>query len=193
MLGAFMALRTGSGEAIQALFPVLFIFLMSSMNAPRNSWRSTGSGRSRPQPRLVPHRGSAASSSRAGTSKHCRSASRSRDRAHRDLHGRRVARAGKDGPHVSRGTWHAYRLPVRGLADDAQRADDAEHPHSVHCASALLLHGVRGRPPSCRGCRASTSGRRTAFQFVFVLLQSAAFGGVHGLRHRATSSRVRGG
>ena len=37
MLGAFMALRTGSGEAIQALFPVLFIFLfMSSMNAPRN-------------------------------------------------------------------------------------------------------------------------------------------------------------
>jgi ABC-2 type transport system permease protein len=37
MLGAFMALRTGSGESIQALFPVLFIFLfMSSMNAPRN-------------------------------------------------------------------------------------------------------------------------------------------------------------
>jgi len=37
MLGAFMALRTGSGEAVQALFPVLFIFLfISSMNAPRN-------------------------------------------------------------------------------------------------------------------------------------------------------------
>lgn len=37
MLGAFMALRTGSGESIQAFFPVLFIFLfMSSMNAPRN-------------------------------------------------------------------------------------------------------------------------------------------------------------
>jgi ABC-2 type transport system permease protein len=36
-VGAFMALRTGSGEAIQALFPVLFIFLfMSSMNAPRD-------------------------------------------------------------------------------------------------------------------------------------------------------------
>lgn len=36
MLGAFMALRTGSGESIQAFFPVLFIFLfMSSMNAPR--------------------------------------------------------------------------------------------------------------------------------------------------------------
>jgi ABC-2 type transport system permease protein len=37
MLGAFMALRTGSGESIQAFFPVLFVFLFfSSMNAPRN-------------------------------------------------------------------------------------------------------------------------------------------------------------
>ena len=37
MLGAFLAFRTGSGETIQALFPVLFVFLfISSMNAPRN-------------------------------------------------------------------------------------------------------------------------------------------------------------
>ncbi len=37
MLGAFLALRTGSGEAIQAVFPVLFVFLfVSSMNAPRH-------------------------------------------------------------------------------------------------------------------------------------------------------------
>ena len=36
-VGAFLALWTGSGEAIQALFPVLFVFLfISSMNAPRN-------------------------------------------------------------------------------------------------------------------------------------------------------------
>ncbi|HLE99286.1 MAG TPA: ABC transporter permease [Gaiellaceae bacterium] len=36
-LGAFLAFRTGSGEAIQVLFPVLFVFLfISSMNAPRN-------------------------------------------------------------------------------------------------------------------------------------------------------------
>ena len=36
-LGAFMALRLGSSEAIQAMFPVLFVFLfISSMNAPRN-------------------------------------------------------------------------------------------------------------------------------------------------------------
>jgi ABC-2 type transport system permease protein len=36
-LGAVMALRTGSGEAVQGLFPVLFVFLfISSMNWPRN-------------------------------------------------------------------------------------------------------------------------------------------------------------
>ena len=35
--GLFMALRTGSGEAVQGLFPVLFVFLLiSSMNFPRN-------------------------------------------------------------------------------------------------------------------------------------------------------------
>jgi ABC-2 type transport system permease protein len=36
-LGAYLAFRTGSGEAIQALFPALFVFLfISSMNTPRN-------------------------------------------------------------------------------------------------------------------------------------------------------------
>jgi ABC-2 type transport system permease protein len=36
-LGAFAALRTGSGEAVQGLFPALFVFLfISSMNLPRN-------------------------------------------------------------------------------------------------------------------------------------------------------------
>ena len=36
-LGAFFALRTGSGEAVQALFPLLFVTLfLSSMNLPRN-------------------------------------------------------------------------------------------------------------------------------------------------------------
>ena len=36
-LGIFLALRTGSGEAIQGLFPLLFVFLfISSMNAPRD-------------------------------------------------------------------------------------------------------------------------------------------------------------
>ena len=36
-LGSFLALRTGSGESVQAFFPVLFVFLfISSMNAPRH-------------------------------------------------------------------------------------------------------------------------------------------------------------
>jgi len=36
-MGAWLAFRTGSGEAIQALFPVLFVFLfISSMNTPRD-------------------------------------------------------------------------------------------------------------------------------------------------------------
>jgi ABC-2 type transport system permease protein len=36
-LGATMALRTGSGEAVQGLFPALFVFLfISSMNMPRD-------------------------------------------------------------------------------------------------------------------------------------------------------------
>jgi ABC-2 type transport system permease protein len=36
-VGVFLALRTGSGEAVQSMFPVLFVFLfLSSMNFPRN-------------------------------------------------------------------------------------------------------------------------------------------------------------
>lgn len=36
-LGTFAALKTGSGEAIQSLFPLFFVFLfISSMNIPRN-------------------------------------------------------------------------------------------------------------------------------------------------------------
>jgi ABC-2 type transport system permease protein len=36
-LGALAALRTGSAEAVQSLFPVFFVFLfISSMNLPRN-------------------------------------------------------------------------------------------------------------------------------------------------------------
>jgi ABC-2 type transport system permease protein len=36
-IGIFAALRLGTGEAVQGLFPVLFVFLfLSSMNLPRN-------------------------------------------------------------------------------------------------------------------------------------------------------------
>jgi ABC-2 type transport system permease protein len=36
-LGAMVALRTGNGEAVQGMFPLLFVFLfLSSMALPRN-------------------------------------------------------------------------------------------------------------------------------------------------------------
>jgi ABC-2 type transport system permease protein len=36
-IGLFVALRAGSGEAVQGMFPVFFVFLfLSSMNLPRN-------------------------------------------------------------------------------------------------------------------------------------------------------------
>jgi len=36
-VGAYLAFRTGSGETVQAMFPVLFVFLfISSMNTPRD-------------------------------------------------------------------------------------------------------------------------------------------------------------
>ena len=41
-LGAFAALKTGSGEAVQGLFPAFFVFLfLSSMNIPRNLIQTT--------------------------------------------------------------------------------------------------------------------------------------------------------
>jgi ABC-2 type transport system permease protein len=41
-LGAFAALRTGSGEAVQSVFPAFFVFLfISSMNIPRNLIEAT--------------------------------------------------------------------------------------------------------------------------------------------------------
>jgi ABC-2 type transport system permease protein len=41
-VGAFAALRTGSGEAVQSLFPAFFVFLfISSMNIPRNLIEAT--------------------------------------------------------------------------------------------------------------------------------------------------------
>ena len=40
-LGCFAALRTGSGEAVQGLFPLFFVFIfLSSSNLPRNLLRT---------------------------------------------------------------------------------------------------------------------------------------------------------
>ena len=60
-LGAFFALRTGSGEAVQGLFPLLFVGLfLSSMNLPRNLIEAgLVPDRCDVQPDLVPDRGAA--------------------------------------------------------------------------------------------------------------------------------------
>ena len=57
-LGTYLALRTGSGEAIQGLFPLLFVFLfLSSMNAPRDLIEVEWFRRRVDQSGLVPDRG----------------------------------------------------------------------------------------------------------------------------------------
>ena len=66
------------------------------------------------------------------------------------------------------------------MADAAQRLHEPVAADPVARLPALLLHGLRGRARAgAATCRGSTSRTGyTAFQFVFVLLQSAAFGGV---------------
>jgi ABC-2 type transport system permease protein len=57
-LGAIIGARTGSAEAVQGMFPLLFVFFfLSSMNLPRDLIQQTGSGRSRRGTRLLPGRG----------------------------------------------------------------------------------------------------------------------------------------
>jgi ABC-2 type transport system permease protein len=51
-LGAFIGLRTGSGEAVQGAFPLFFVFLfLSSSSLPRNLIEHDWSARSRPTTR----------------------------------------------------------------------------------------------------------------------------------------------
>ena len=77
-LGLFAALRTGSGEAVQGLFPVFFVFLfISSMAIPRNLMSVDLVPRRRDrEPGLVPDRGRPQPGHRsAGTPRRSRSAS----------------------------------------------------------------------------------------------------------------------
>ena len=179
-LGACLAFRTGSGETIQALFPVLFVFLfISSMNAPREPDRR----------RLVPD---AATLNPVSYMIECvrsliidglgpagaRARVRLRDRArHRLALARLVGAPDPDDEDVRPWVWNV--VMGRRLADAEERAHEPADPPADDGVPALLLHRVRGW--------ALAAERRpgfdyppgyTAFQFVFVLLQSAAFGGV---------------
>ena len=78
-LGCAAALRTGSGEAVQGLFPLFFVFIfLSSSNLPRNLLRHglVSHGR-RLEPDLLPDRGVPQPVHRtAGTRPRCGAASR---------------------------------------------------------------------------------------------------------------------
>ena len=51
-LGGLLALRLGSGEAVQGIFPLLFVTLfLSSSSLPRNLIKTTGFKRSPPTTR----------------------------------------------------------------------------------------------------------------------------------------------
>ena len=184
MLGAFMALRTGSGEAIQALFPVLFIFLfMSSMNAPRNlmevDWfRAIAT--INPVSYLIE-----AVRSLIITGWNLKALSLGfvgRADAHRRLDVPRVARASReDGADLMGGTWHAYRSVALGVAwrttHNALTTPNILIP-SIAFPLFFFTAFVGGLSQLSGLPGFDFPAGYTAFQFVFVLLQSAAFGGV---------------
>ena len=93
-LGLFAALRTGSGEAVQGLFPVFFVFLfLSSMALPRNLIQTDWFHASPPPTRSPTcSRPSARCSSKAGTARRWRSASAIAAADPRDRHVRGRAR-----------------------------------------------------------------------------------------------------
>ena len=180
-LGAWLAYRTGSGETIQALFPVLFVFLfISSMNAPRNliERRLVPDGgdaqpglvhdRVRPQP---DHHGLGLAGARARV--------RLRDRARGRLVLARLAGAADadDEDVTAVKTWNviwgvARRTLKNALTNPQILLPTLMFPLFFFVAFAGGLSQVAQVPGF------DFPPGYTAFQFVFVLLQSAAFSGV---------------
>ena len=186
-IGSCLALRTGSGEAIQGLFPLLFVFLfISSMNTPRNliavGWfqflasinpisyliecvRSliiTRLGRARP--------------SRSGSAIAIVLAIVAVIVASREMG--TEARAGMNIWPVASGV--AWRTLKNVITTPSLVIPSLMFPLLFFIAFAGGLSQVQNTPGF------DYPNGYTAFQFVFVLLQSAAFGGVFtGLRRRA--------
>ncbi len=183
-LGCAAALQTGSGEAVQGLFPLFFVFIfLSSSNLPRNLlktgwfhtvatwnpisyliegfrslyiygwdgtalWRGFAVGAGTHGPRAAGSRGRAAREAAANMSVVPRRL---------DLAGRRSDRVAQPA-HL-----RARTGPVRALAG----------------LPARVPGELRRRPLGARSVPASTfPAGYTAFQFVFVLCQSAMFAGL---------------
>ena len=175
--GSFAALKTGSGEAIQSLFPIFFVFLfISSMNIPRNligvTWFRD-----------------AATVNPVSYLLECV---------------RSLIITGWDGEALALGFGIAAPIAVvaltlagRGAPAEARAMRNLTVAAAVAWRTlhnvftnqalldpaarvpALLLRGLRGRALADQHVPGFDFPEDyTAFQFVFVLLQSAAFGGV---------------
>ncbi len=191
-IGLFAALRTGSGEAVQGLFPVFFVFLfLSSMSLPLNLiqtyWFHTVAD---DQPGLLPAAGVPLAADRRLGAGQDRARLRHRLRPLRAGDARRVERPeDAAGAHVSpaASTPSAAR-PQAGFRTVA-RAVAWRSIHNFLTNKALLIPalifplfffasfaGGLSAVGNVPGFDFPTG--YTAFQYCFVLLQSAAFGGV---------------
>ena len=180
-------MRTGSGEAVQGLFPAFFVFLfLSSMAIPRNlmsvdwfRWFATVN----PVSYLIEGVRSLIVVGWDARGARARVRRRGRDRRDRDR-ARRVVAAAEAG---------AAREDARGrrgrrVADAAQLLHEQGAADPVDRVPALLLHRVRGR--ARRDLERAGLRLPRRLHRVPVRVRAAAVGGVRGRLHRASGSRA---
>ena len=177
-IGLYLALRTGSGESIQGLFPLLFVFLfLSSMNTPRDlievDWfRFVAT--INPVSYLIECVRSLIITGWDATGARARLRDRDRDRDRRD-HGRNVrasAAAGADVRLWPVASGVAWRTLKTVFTNPSLLFPSLLFPLFFFTAFAGGLSQVANVPGF------DFPPGYTAFQFCFVLIQSAAFGGV---------------
>ncbi len=178
-LGALIALRFGSGEAVQGIFPLLFVTVfLSSSSLPRNADQDRLVSRRRDvQPGLLPDRGHPQLDhhrlGRAGA----RARLRLRACAQHD-HARARRRRDEEpaGAHVRRFYFVARGVAWRSVhntfVNPAILLPSMIFPLFFLAAFAGGLSSISDVP------NFDYKPGYTAFQFAFVLLQSSAFGGV---------------
>ncbi len=178
-LGGLLALRLGSGEAIQGIFPLLFVTLfLSSSNLPRNLIKNDLVSRSgHVQPGLLPARGAAQPGDPGLERPGARAGIRIRPGPGRDLAGALgpgdEVEAGADVRrflNVARAV--AWRSIHNTIVNPAILVPSIIFPLFFLVAFAGGLSRISDLP------NFHYKPGYTSFQFVFVFLQSAAFGGV---------------
>ena len=179
-LGGLLALRFGTGEAVQGIFPLLFVTLfLSSSSLPRNLIKATWFRDDRHvQPRLVSGRGPA-------QPRHHRLG---RAGARRSAFGFALAITVISPDAVSRGDADEAGARMRRFLD-VTRAVAWRSIHNTFVSPAILLPSIifplffliafaGGLSRISHVPNFNYGPGYTSFQFVFVFLQSAAFGGV---------------